>query len=271
MLQSEKMIIDKGYVEAFETLGLTRTEAKVYMALVGLGKTDARTIWKNSGVVRQNIYRILAELEGKGLVEKILNAPTAYRALPIQDAFAILLKTKAHEYKRIEKKIKELLNIQKVKHEKKTIAREYEFTLVATKRQSLYRLGKTMENTTKSIEILDSWKSFKRAATTYADFHIKAAKRNIKCRVVTDKPKKGEHIPEIIRKLKKTGCFEIRHIRTRPATAILVSDKKEVGICTEAAKYAPEAPSLVSNDPTLLAIIQDYFEMLWNKTTKDST
>ena len=53
------MTFDKRDAETLVAIGLTSTEAKVYLTLESLGKANAKTIWKNSGVARQDIYRIL--------------------------------------------------------------------------------------------------------------------------------------------------------------------------------------------------------------------
>lgn len=98
------MIFHEEDAETLAAIGLTSTQAKVYLTLASLRQAKARTIYKNSGVPRQDIYRILTELEGKSLVEKIIAAPTEFRAIPLQDGLSVLLKHKAHEYKEIEKK-----------------------------------------------------------------------------------------------------------------------------------------------------------------------
>jgi len=44
--------------------GLTRSQAKVYLTLVRLGEdSKALTIFRFSNVARQDVYRILTELE----------------------------------------------------------------------------------------------------------------------------------------------------------------------------------------------------------------
>ena len=61
-------------VENLVAIGLTITQAKVYLTLAHLGTAKAKAIWKDSEVARQDIYRVLSELEQKTLVEKIFGA-----------------------------------------------------------------------------------------------------------------------------------------------------------------------------------------------------
>jgi len=52
-------------------LGFTRTQAKLYLTLLNLGKTDATVLAKQTNVLRQATYRVLDELQQQGVVEKI--------------------------------------------------------------------------------------------------------------------------------------------------------------------------------------------------------
>jgi len=58
-------------VELFEELGMTRNEAKVYLALLKSRSAQAGRITKISGVHRRNVYDALERLIQKGLVSNI--------------------------------------------------------------------------------------------------------------------------------------------------------------------------------------------------------
>jgi len=60
--------------EALEEVGLSRTEAKVYLALLDLGSGQAGEITKKSEVNRTNVYDALERLIAKGLVTFIISA-----------------------------------------------------------------------------------------------------------------------------------------------------------------------------------------------------
>ena len=53
------------------SIGLTGSEAKLYLTNLALGPTSAINLGKKIGVTRQRIYVLLAELENKGLIKKI--------------------------------------------------------------------------------------------------------------------------------------------------------------------------------------------------------
>ena len=65
-------------VRQLQKLGLTKGEAKVYLALVQLGSSTVGPIASKSKAAYSKIYEILARLQGKGLVSIIIKSRTRY-------------------------------------------------------------------------------------------------------------------------------------------------------------------------------------------------
>lgn len=57
--------------DKLQLLGLTQTEAKIYLALLGLGKAQAGILSRKTGIHRRSIYDSLERLIEKGLVSFI--------------------------------------------------------------------------------------------------------------------------------------------------------------------------------------------------------
>jgi len=66
-------------VENLVLLGMKEYEAKVYVALVGMGEGNARRIHETSGVPRPRVYDILEGLAARGFVEVRQGSPLVYR------------------------------------------------------------------------------------------------------------------------------------------------------------------------------------------------
>jgi sugar-specific transcriptional regulator TrmB len=264
------MILREQDAETLAAIGLTRTQARVYLALVRLGKAKARTVWKNSGVARQDIYRILTELQGKSLVERMVAVPAEFRAIPLQDGITVLLKHKAHELNEVVKKTEEIFERYRTNHQENATDKEGEFTLLITKAANHRRLHEAQISTKKSVDVIDSWESFKRSVAIHTESRRKCLERKVKFRCVTEKPEDGETIPRVIQTLMKNDCVELRHMPTRPRTAIRIDDGRQVTICIIKARYSLEAPSLFSDNPCVVSILQDYFELLWSNLAKDN-
>ena len=71
--------------ETLVGLGLSAAQAKVYLAIYKSGKAKASAICKSSGIVRQDLYRIIDSLQEVGLIEKVITFPAEYSALPVAD------------------------------------------------------------------------------------------------------------------------------------------------------------------------------------------
>lgn len=61
-----------------ESIGLTKSEIKVYLALLKLGETTAGPIVDEAKITRSKIYDILERLKNKGLVSYITKESTKY-------------------------------------------------------------------------------------------------------------------------------------------------------------------------------------------------
>lgn len=68
-------------VENLVQLGLKEYEAKIYVALVGLGETNVRRIHEVSGVPRPRVYDVLHTLDQKGFIEIRQRSPLMYYAV----------------------------------------------------------------------------------------------------------------------------------------------------------------------------------------------
>jgi sugar-specific transcriptional regulator TrmB len=68
-------------VDNLTRLGLKEYEAKIYIALVGLGEANARRIHEASGVPRPRVYDILESLAGRGFINVREGSPLTYSAV----------------------------------------------------------------------------------------------------------------------------------------------------------------------------------------------
>lgn len=68
-------------VENLARLGLKEYEARIYVALVGLGEANVRRIHEVSGVPRPRVYDVLNALAEKGFIEVRRGSPLMYSAV----------------------------------------------------------------------------------------------------------------------------------------------------------------------------------------------
>ena len=254
-------------IETLTAIGLNSTQAKVYLTLLRLGSAKANMIWRSSKVARQDIYRILNELEAKSLVEKIIDTPTEFKAIPLRDGLSFLLKEKVTEYISLKKKTEELLERFATRQKENTMTKEVEFKIISTKDAYLRILKEAAITTQTSIDVIDSFDNCYYRQMTDFELVMKLVKKNVKFRCITNAPKDGQCLPKTFT-ARNNHNFEIRFIPTEPVATLRIDDKKrvELTIITDIRKL-DETPRLFSDSPCLVTILQDYFERVWNEAT----
>ena len=79
-------------IENLVLLGLKEYEAKIYVALVGLGEANVRRIHEVSGVPRPRVYDVLNELAVKGFINIRQGSPLMYSAVRPDSVVSFLKK-----------------------------------------------------------------------------------------------------------------------------------------------------------------------------------
>jgi sugar-specific transcriptional regulator TrmB len=78
-------------VECLKSLGMTKYEALVYIALLRVPSATASEIHESSSVPRASVYPVLDQLLDKDLVAVSQSAPKRFAAIPPEDAITRLL------------------------------------------------------------------------------------------------------------------------------------------------------------------------------------
>ena len=108
-----------------------------------------------------------------------------------------------------------------------------------------------------------SWKRFPLTIRTFRENAKKALERKVKIRVILEKPKDMNELPEEIYDFKKFPNYQLRYIIDPPKAIVVIFDKKKSIIKTTTSEGLAEDPALWTNNPCLLSILYDYFEIMW--------
>jgi sugar-specific transcriptional regulator TrmB len=253
------------YVETLAKLGLTHLQAKVYTALLSLKKANARNIQKQSNIARQDIYRILTELEEKDLVEKVIAKPAKFRPLPANDAISILLQKRKEENRQLRKKATQLFRNFSNCTATAPLDEESQFILLSKSETNptghIDKLGKAVDNAKKNVIGLITFQLFMKVKLMEEQTWKKAVKRGVKFRYIIERRPEDKKVElNLDPVLKNTEHFEIRWSRTRAPACVLLVDEREA-FCRIGLNV--ESPVLWSIAPRFVAMIKDYFETKW--------
>lgn len=243
-------------------IGFSKTQATVYLTLLKVEKANGKTLAEHSNVPRQEIYRILNELEEEGFVEKIIASPLEFKATPIHETMKILLEKKAEEYTEAVKKTKLLEKL--VQHQEKTsIENEYKITMLKGKERLLQLIKNEHNNAQRSVDFISATQRWLQIIHECHENYEKALKRGVKYRGIIQELSSGVSFPKNVQELLAKPNFELRLVERPCSTNCAIFDDKEATFNFYPAQLLAEAPLVWTNHPSLLAMVKDHFETAW--------
>ena len=259
------MLIPEEYVEILSELGLTHTESKVYVALLCLKSATARNIHKESNVARQDVYRILSDLEEKGLIEKIIAKPTKFQPMPAEDAISILFQRRNEQDRQLRKKAKQAFrNFKDTCTKTPALDEAAQFILLSKNEVDptghIDKPGKAVDIAKRNIYGLITFQLFMKVKLMDEHIWKRAAKRGVKLKFIIGGRANEQAELNLAPALKNNDNFEIRWTSNLPKAAVLLVDEKEVFF-----RIGNDInnPVLWSAEPHFAAMITDYLKTKW--------
>lgn len=253
-------------VKALTALGLTALQAKVYLALTKLGQAKIKTISKTTKVARQDLYRIMTELQNRCLAEKVLATPVTFRALPIHEAVPILLQRMNREKAEAHSNALQLVERHKDKMPKLSAQEdEPKFLLIPEKQALSHKLGRSIEKAQNTVDMVCSRKTCLQALFESSPKLKKALERGVKIRWIIEKPFSTNEAPAILASLSENSLFKLKSIDHNPVKTFSIYDQKRILFTANPEPNHVQSPALWTNSISLVEIAQHYFDTLWNK------
>ena len=97
-------------LKALVSLGLSRTDAEVYVFLATKGPQKARNIADKLKMNKRQVYRSLKSLRGKGIVSATIEHSTQFSAVPFEKVLDLFKKAKLKEAQSIQRNKEEILS-----------------------------------------------------------------------------------------------------------------------------------------------------------------
>lgn len=248
-------------------LGLSRTQARICLALAVTGKSTIREISEASSVNRSDTYRAVVELEKKGLIEKIVSAPTRYTLLSLHDILSILVGRRETKSLELQDRAASLLEEYEKKLTEQYQVCESEFTLVPKKEAVIQRIKQSIQNAEISVCSITSEMRFSSAIVEFEDVYQKALQKSVKIRIATNR-----HFPQgdaikIMRKLMENPNFEVKYFDEPSQVVASVVDDKVASVVLSATAHLPDASVIWSSNPCFVILAKSYFENQWSKAS----
>jgi sugar-specific transcriptional regulator TrmB len=244
-------------------LGLTVAQAKVYLALAKSNNLKANMISKLSGVARSDVYRVINELEEDGFVARIISKPEEFHAVSIDECLCTLMQRRIDKTSQLAHKVRALSEKLRDKDMNEQFNEKCQFVLLPKRLPIYFRAEKMLSKVQECICFLGLTRRMTAWLSNYSLQVQEALKRKVDCRIIMPEAAEVQYLKEPYTSLWKYPHFELRLISRSPSSDFSIWDRKEILITTSVVDSAAPAPSLWSNNNSLVGLTQDYFGCIW--------
>lgn len=228
---------DKGYIkqltiieDTLSRFGLIRNEIRVYLYLARAGERKASEIAEAISLHRTETYRILRDLEKKGLVYSAFEKPLKFTAVPLEKAIDLLLDAQKMKIKLLEKEKMSLVELwmsvpqQKVEDSKKEI-----FQILEGGQQMILKANELLRKATDEIQIFAPSEYL--AQLYHSDFtdNLKRRSGKLKISLLTENSVKSRFFVEQM----SWAAHKCRMVDASNIPCFIIVDKKELLIAVQ--------------------------------------
>ncbi len=223
---------DKGFNKQLTTIeetlarfGLLKNEIKVYLHLARVGEKKAGEIAEAISLHRTETYRILRDLEKKGILFSIFEKPLKFTAVPLDKAIDLLVDAQKMKIKLLEKEKQSLvelwLSVPQMKMEK---TKKELFQMLEGEQQVVLKADELLERTEKEFQIFAPDEYL--AQLYYSDFTDKLKKKQDELNITlltANSPKSLFFIKQMNLPKEKIGIVDAQNL-----PCFMISDRKEL-------------------------------------------
>jgi HTH-type transcriptional regulator, sugar sensing transcriptional regulator len=211
--------------ETLTRFGLLKNEIRVYMYLARAGEKKAGEIAESISLHRTETYRILRDLEKKGIVFSIFEKPLKFTAVPLDKAIDLLVDAEKIKIKLLEQEKTSLVELWqsmpqlKVENVKKEL-----FQMLEGDQQVLIKANEILDKTKEKFHIFASADYL--SDLYYNDFSdkLKSQAHKVEVTLVTDDSLKSAYFIDQMKWL----CKSQKITDEQNLPCFMISDNKEV-------------------------------------------
>jgi len=264
--------VDKGPSKSLETiektlykLGLSKNEVRVYIYIARTGEHKASEISEALSLHRTETYRILRDLEKKGLISSVFEKPLKFIATPFEKALDILIETKKMKINLLEKKKESLVELwlsfpkPETEHERREV-----FQILEGEEQISLKADEILNNAEKEVFVFISENDITNFYHSgLLDRLEKTSKAGMNAQLLSNySPKSCFFIEKV--KLKKTK-YSLSNVEGLPTFLLIDDDQLLLLIRKNNGKKRVAA--LWTNYDAFVKALKTLFLELWNKNT----
>ena len=213
--------------ETLTRFGLLKNEIRVYMYLARAGEKKAGEIAESISLHRTETYRILRDLEKKGIVFSIFEKPLKFTAVPMDKAIDLLVDAQKIKIKLLEQEKASVVELwQSMPQPKVENAKRELFQMLEGEQQVLMKANELLEKAQTKFHIFASADYL--SELYYSDFSdkLKSQADKVEVTLVTDNSLKSAYFMGQMQWLSESHKI----VDEQNLPCFMISDNKEVMI-----------------------------------------
>jgi HTH-type transcriptional regulator, sugar sensing transcriptional regulator len=211
--------------ETLSRFGLLKNEIRVYLHLARAGEMKAGDLAEAIALHRTETYRILRDLEKKGIVFSIFEKPLKFTAVPLDKAIDLLVDAQKIQIKLLEQEKPSLVELWHSIPKQKAVEQKKElFQMIEGEEQVLMKAKELIQKTENEFKVFASATYL--SQLYYSDFsdNLKEQSKKVNVTLVTDNSLKSAYFLGQLNWLSETN----RIVDDQKLPCFMISDNKEV-------------------------------------------
>jgi sugar-specific transcriptional regulator TrmB len=256
--------------ETLSRFGLLKNEIKVYLHLARAGEKKAGEIAEAISLHRTETYRILRDLEKRGIVFSIFEKPLKFTAVPLDKAIDLLVDAQKIKIRLLEQEKPSLVEMWlSMPHPKVVSAKKELFQMLEGEQQVLMKANELLGKTEKEFKVFASADYL--SQLYYSDFsdELKKQADDVNVTLVTDNSLKSAYFLGQMNWLSNVE----RIVDSQSLPCFIISDDKEVLIAfhertpsnDDDAKKKVKTAAIWTNYDAFVRTLQTLFSKLIEK------
>ena len=259
-------------IEIIETmlhrLGLTKNEIRVYLKLAHFNESKASEIAESLNLHRTETYKILRDLEKRGLVSSVFEKPLKFIATPFENAIETLIESKKLRLQKLETRKKEIVEIWlSLPQPNREQERKEVFQMLEGEEQLDLKYNEIIQNAKKEILFFVTEEDLPRLYHSgLTDKLIGLTRRNVEVKFLTANSPRTRYFVEKIKLLNAMNLPP--HLKDVPS--FIISDQGQLLFTIRkqndknGEKQSLRKAALFTNYQSFTKTLEALFNELWN-------
>ena len=245
-----------------EEIGLTKTETKIYLALLKLGQTTTTQIVREAKIHASKVYEFLDRLIQKGLVSYVIKSNKKHFTAADPEMLKEFLREKQRKIDEQEKEIDKILpELKLIRNAKKNEIKSEIYEGLEGAKSIYEKIYSTLKKGETQYVIGAPKIANEKVEGFLLDWHKKRIKKGIKCKYIYD-----SNVRDYGKIREEMKFTDVRYLPKKTISPMWIEIFKDSVVIGHIKDY--NAVLFLIHDKEIAKGYLDYFKLIWDISTK---